>query len=52
MNQGRIRGAGGPETCVAMNRKGGEIMHVDFNSILLMVIAVEIALVYIKLPRK
>jgi hypothetical protein len=52
LNQGRIRGARGPETCIAMNRKGGKIMHVDFNSILLLVIAVEVALVYVKLPRK
>jgi hypothetical protein len=35
-----------------MNVKGGEVMHVDFNSVLLLVIAVEIALVYVKLPRK
>jgi hypothetical protein len=27
-------------------------MQVDFNSILLLIVAVEIALVYIKLPRK
>jgi hypothetical protein len=37
---------------VAMNMKGGEVMHVDFNSILLLIIAVELALVYVKLPRK
>jgi hypothetical protein len=35
-----------------MNVKGGEVMRVDFNTILLLVIAVEIALVYIKMPRK
>jgi hypothetical protein len=37
---------------ISMNRKGGEVMRVDINSLLLLVIAVEIALVYIKLPRK
>ena len=34
------------------NLTGGEVMHVDFNSILLLIIAVELALVYVKLPRK
>lgn len=29
-----------------------EVMTVDFNSVLLLIIAVEIALIYIKLPRK
>jgi len=29
-----------------------EIMKVDFNSILLLIIAVEIGMIYIKLPRK
>jgi hypothetical protein len=45
-------GPGDRKHPVTTNRKGGEGMRVDFNSILLLIIAVEIALIYIKLPRK
>jgi hypothetical protein len=32
--------------------EGGELMNFDFNSLVLMVIAVELALVYVKLGKK
>jgi hypothetical protein len=40
------------DQAVENNPMGGEVMKVDFNSILLLIIAVEIALIYVKLPRK
>jgi hypothetical protein len=33
-------------------KEGGKLMKVDFNSVLLLIIAVEIGLVYIKMSRK
>jgi len=35
-----------------MNMKGGEVMRVDFNTFVLLIIAVEIALVYVKMGKK
>jgi len=32
--------------------EGGETMNIDFNSIVLMIIATELALVYVKLGKK
>jgi hypothetical protein len=32
--------------------EGGEFMNLDFNSLVLMVIAVELALIYVKLGKK
>ena len=34
------------------NEGGGELMRVDFNTVLLVVIAIELALIYVKLQRK
>jgi hypothetical protein len=33
-------------------KEGGELMKADFNSVLLLIIAVEIGLIYMKMSRK
>ena len=30
---------------------GGDSMHIDFNSFVLLIIAVELALIYVKIPK-
>jgi hypothetical protein len=40
------------EQSVAINLKGGGVMRVDFNTFVLLIIAVEIALVYVKMGKK
>lgn len=40
------------EQSVEINLKGGELMRPDFNTLILLIIAVEIALVYIKMGKK
>jgi hypothetical protein len=32
--------------------EGGEAMNMDFNSFLLLIVAVELALIYVKIPKK
>jgi hypothetical protein len=46
------RGAEDQKHAVEIDRKGGGILRPDFNTFLLLVIAIEIALIYVKLPRK